>query len=77
MIIFIDLHSVCFKLGRQINAKTYNLKSVLQICVNYQQIRADNGYWIQKEKYINEHSEVGFLHSLCPECMEEHYLDLT
>lgn len=36
-------------------------------------IRDDSGYWEQVDIYIQKNSEADRSHSLCPECMEEHY----
>ena len=52
------------------------LKGILPICMHCKKIRDDNGYWNQIEEYIHEHSEAEFTHSLCSECMEEHYPEL-
>ena len=36
-------------------------------------IRDDSKVWQQLEAYLSEHSDAMFSHSLCPECLEEHY----
>lgn len=46
------------------------LRGFLPICANCKKIRNDEGYWQQIEKYIQDHSEAVFSHSICPECME-------
>jgi DNA-binding response OmpR family regulator len=49
------------------------LSGFLPICSFCKKIRDDKGYWQQIEQYITEHSEAEFSHSMCPECMDEHY----
>ncbi len=33
--------------------------------------------WIQLEQYIESHSEAVFSHGICPECMEEHWEEIS
>ena len=49
------------------------LSGLLPICASCKKIRDDKGYWNQIENYIEQHSDAQFSHSLCPECLEEHY----
>lgn len=49
------------------------LSGLLPICSFCKRIRDDNGNWIVLEKYIHDHSEAEFSHSLCPDCAEKHY----
>jgi hypothetical protein len=49
------------------------LKGFLPICSYCKKIRNDEGYWQQLERYISEHSEAVFSHSICPTCLEKHY----
>lgn len=51
------------------------LSGMLPICSSCKKIRDDNGYWNQIESYIQEHSEVDFSHSICPECAGKYYGD--
>jgi hypothetical protein len=51
------------------------LSGLLPICASCKKIRDDRGYWNQIESYISEHSEAGFTHSLCPDCLEQLYGD--
>ncbi|WP_291271429.1 two-component regulator propeller domain-containing protein [Geothrix sp.] len=46
------------------------LSGLLPICSTCKKIRDDQGYWNQLEHYISEHSEVGFSHGICPDCVE-------
>lgn len=54
-------------------SKIKTLSGLLPICANCKRIRDDRGYWLRIEKYIEEHSEAEFTHSLCPECEEKLY----
>ncbi len=51
------------------------LSGIIPICSHCKKIRDDKGYWNQLEKYISEHSEAMFSHSLCPDCVEKYYKD--
>jgi ligand-binding sensor domain-containing protein len=49
--------------------KVKQLSGLLPICASCKKIRDDKGYWNQLEHYISEHSEVGFSHGVCPDCV--------
>lgn len=49
------------------------LSGLLPICASCKKIRDDKGYWNQIESYIEQHSQVNFSHSLCPDCAERIY----
>nr|WP_319392339.1 PAS domain S-box protein [uncultured Desulfobacter sp.] len=49
------------------------LQGIIPICMHCKEIRDDKGYWNKLEKYISEHSEVQFTHSICDECLEKLY----
>lgn len=51
------------------------LSGLLPICSYCKKIRDDKGYWQQVDSYITDHSAAGFSHSICPECLQEHYPD--
>jgi len=51
------------------------LSGLLPICSHCKKIRDDKGYWSQIEKYITEHSEAEFSHSICQECAKKYYPD--
>ena len=51
------------------------LKGIVPICMHCKKIRNDENYWQQVEVYVAEHTEADFSHSICPECLEEHYPD--
>ncbi len=49
------------------------LKGIIPICTSCKKIRDDKGYWNQVEKYIQQHSEAKFSHSMCPKCSDKFY----
>jgi DNA-binding response OmpR family regulator len=51
-------------------AQVKQLQAILPICSYCRLVRDDQNYWQQVEKYISEHSEVKFSHSICPDCYE-------
>lgn len=52
------------------------LQGMIPICASCKKIRDDKGYWQQIEKYIQDHSDAKFSHSICPECAQRLYPDL-
>jgi signal transduction histidine kinase len=51
------------------------LRGIVPICAFCKKIRDDNGYWKQLERYVAEHSDAEFSHSICPECLAQRYPD--
>lgn len=49
------------------------LKGMLPICATCKKIRDDKGYWNSIEKYIEEHTDADFTHSVCPECTKKFF----
>ncbi len=49
------------------------LSRILPICASCKKIRDDEGYWTEVERYIGDHSETEFSHSICPDCMRKLY----
>jgi len=49
------------------------LSGLIPICASCKKIRDDTGYWRQVEEYIQQHSDVDFSHSICPDCMKKMY----
>jgi hypothetical protein len=47
------------------------LEGIIPICMYCKKIRDDQESWHQIEKYISEHSEAEFSHSICPVCLEK------
>lgn len=56
------------------NVKT--LEGLLPICASCKKIRDDKGYWNQIETYFQNHTDLVFSHSVCPECFIKLYPDL-
>lgn len=49
------------------------LQGLLPICAECKCIRNDKGYWDSIEKYIGEHTDSIFSHTICPACQEKLY----
>lgn len=49
------------------------LSGLLPICASCKKIRDNQGQWRQVEEYISTHSEAGFSHGICPQCIRELY----
>ncbi|MFW5711798.1 MAG: response regulator [Spirochaetia bacterium] len=49
------------------------LRGIIPICARCKKVRNDEGFWMQVEHYITEHSKAEFSHGLCPHCMQEMY----
>ncbi len=57
-------------------AEIRTLRGILPICMMCKNVRDDKGYWKQIEAFIEANTDVGFSHSICPECAEKHYPDM-
>ena len=49
------------------------LRGLLHICSFCKKIRNNADKWTNLEQYLSEHSEARFSHSLCPDCLRQHY----
>ena len=47
------------------------LRGMIPICAWCRKVRDDKGYWKRVEKYIEEHSNASFTHSICPGCLQK------
>ncbi len=56
-------------------AEVKTLSGLLPICASCKKIRTDQGYWVQLERYISEHSSATFTHGICPECAKKLYAE--
>ncbi|MBN1971225.1 MAG: hypothetical protein JXR48_05315 [Candidatus Delongbacteria bacterium] len=75
-----------FNMENLVDEKTKDLKTAMEdikrlhgllpICSICKQIRDDNGYWHEVEKYIGDHTDTVFSHSICPDCMKKNYPDV-
>ncbi len=57
-------------------AHVKTLHGLLPICAACKKVRTDSGYWEQIEKYIGDHSDAVFTHSICPDCAKKLYGDI-
>lgn len=57
--------------------KVKMLSGMLPICASCKKIRNDKGFWDNIEKYIEEHSEAVFTHSICLDCAHRLYPELN
>jgi GAF domain-containing protein len=51
------------------------LRGLLPICSHCHQIRDSEGTWQRLERYLADHADAEFTHSICPPCVERHYSD--
>ncbi len=49
------------------------LREFVPICSHCRKIRDDKGYWEHLEIYFHEQHKLSFSHTVCPECIHEHY----
>lgn len=52
------------------------LKGLLPICAHCKNVRSDQGYWMQIEQFIADHSDASFSHGICPQCRDAMVEDL-
>lgn len=71
-----ELSSLLLKL-RQATTKIQKLNGLLPICSHCKKIRDDRGYWNEVEKYISDHSDAEFSHTICPGCLHQYYPDVN
>lgn len=67
------------RVGQQQRAllqRVKTLEGLLPICSFCKRIRDEREDWKQLETYITARSEAQFSHSICPDCMKQHYGDL-
>ncbi|HDQ14100.1 MAG TPA: response regulator [Sediminispirochaeta sp.] len=58
---------------QQALSEVKQLREIIPICASCKKVRDDQGYWIQVEQYLSEHSGSQISHGLCPDCMRELY----
>ena len=61
---------------QEANKQIKTLSGIVPICMYCKQIRDDQGYWNQVEKFISAHSTAQFSHGICPKCMKEKHPDV-
>jgi hypothetical protein len=62
---------------QQAQAQIKTLKGIIPICMHCKEIRDDEGYWVQLEKYITTHSDAQLSHGICEKCLHKLYPDLA
>lgn len=58
-------------------AEVKKLTGLIPICSNCKKIRDDDGYWMQVEEYVSNHSGATFSHGICPNCLRKLYPDVA
>lgn len=58
---------------KEAEKEIHTLRGILPLCSFCKKIRDDKGYWEQVDVYIHKHTAADISHSVCPECMREHY----
>lgn len=53
------------------------LRRILPICASCKKIRDDQQYWENVEVYFKKQLDVDFTHSICPQCRERLYPNLS
>ena len=61
---------------RALKTKVRVLEGILPVCASCKRIRTEQGEFELIEKYITEHSEASFSHTICPECTKKLYPEL-
>ena len=61
---------------RQTLAEIRRLQGIVPICAYCKNVRDDQGYWQQVEKYVSDHSDAKFSHGICPDCKTKFFPDL-
>lgn len=69
-----ELKKINIELQDSLN-KVKLLSGLLPICASCKRIRTEKGYWEGIERYISNHSEAEFSHSICDECAKRLYPD--
>ena len=49
------------------------LQGILPLCSFCKKVRDDKGYWEKVDVYLQKYTEADISHSICPECMKQHY----
>ena len=49
------------------------LKKLIPICSQCKKVRDDQEYWHEVDKYLKDHWDLDFTHSLCPKCVAKLY----
>ncbi|MEO7318269.1 MAG: GAF domain-containing protein [Chthoniobacteraceae bacterium] len=49
------------------------LRGLLPICSHCKGVRNEAGFWQSVETYVMAHSDAGFSHGICPDCLKQHH----
>lgn len=52
-------------------AEIRTLSGLIPICAWCRRVREDEGYWTQIEEFVEQRSDAGFSHGVCPDCQSE------
>jgi len=72
--VFVEKNKELEAMNRELVARNDRIKALqglIPICANCKKIRDDAGYWMNVDRYLEEHSEAGFNRSVCPACLEQ------
>lgn len=58
---------------RALLERVSTMEGLLPICSFCKRIRDERDEWKQLEMYIRSHTGAEFTHSICPDCMKQHY----
>lgn len=68
----LELRRVSYELATAA-ANLRTVSGLLPICSYCKGIRNDQGYWQGVEAYIQSHTQAEFTHSICPQCIQQHF----
>ena len=57
------------------NEQIKTLSGLIPLCSKCKKVRTDNGYWQEVEDYVAAHTNAGFTHGICHDCLKELYPD--
>jgi two-component system response regulator VanR len=57
------------------NEQIKTLSGLIPLCSRCKKVRNDDGYWQEVEDYVAAHTDAGFTHGICSECLKELYPD--
>lgn len=57
------------------NEQITTLSGLIPICSKCKKVRNDDGYWMEVEEYVSTHTQAGFTHGICNDCLQLLYPD--
>lgn len=76
VVVQLELQRVSSQLAEALE-KLETIAGLIPICSYCKGIRDDQGYWSTVEAFIQQHSDVGFTHGVCNECMKRHFPEVA